>query len=126
MEKKRILIVDDQEDSRMILKSILENEGYAVDTVFNGEEALEIYPTKSFNLVMTDINMTGISGIELLRSIKSINDDAVVILLTGFSDIEKTQQAVKYGAADYILKPVQPLQFLKSIKKALSKESSIK
>lgn len=126
MGKKRILVVDDQEEHRSALKSILENEGYEVDTASNSEDALEIYSVRSFNLVLTDLNLPGgISGIELLRNIKSINDDAVVILITGISDIEKTQQAVKYGAADYILKPVQTPGFLRSIKKALSKESNL-
>lgn len=126
MEKKFILIVDDQEEQGKFILSLLENEGYGAELVRSGEEALELYNSKPFNLVLTDVNMSGISGIELLRSIKAANDDAVVILLTGFSDMDKSQQAIKYGAADYLLKPLDPALLLKSIRKALSKDSSIK
>jgi two-component system, NtrC family, sensor kinase len=123
MEKKRILLVDDDEDQALVLKNVLESYGYQVSLARSGEEAFQMYQSSRFHLVLTDINMKGLSGLELLKKIKEIHEDAVVILLTGYSDVDKSRKAVLYGAFDYLVKPFDKATVLKSIERALEKQA---
>ena len=101
-----ILVVDDEPEIRTILKDLLESNGYDVIVAENGMESIQLYKEHLPAIVLSDINMPGMTGIELLKQIKSVNPEAVVILMTGYSSIENAVEAIKSGAEDYLLKPL--------------------
>jgi len=100
-----ILIVDDEKSMRDFLKILLSKEGYEVVTAADGEEALNVLADTTVNLVISDIRMPGIDGLELLATIKDRDDDIPVIMITAFASPNDAVQAMKSGAYDYISKP---------------------
>lgn len=105
MDAPRILVVDDEEDILKILKFILEKEGYIVDTAMNGEEALTLMDKNPYDIVLTDLRMPGMDGIELLEKVKALYPEVDVVIMTAYASIESAVSAIKKGAADYIVKP---------------------
>jgi DNA-binding NtrC family response regulator len=105
-EKKfRLMVVDDEEDICSALEFLLRNEGYAVDTASGGEGALQLLEKKDYDLVLTDVKMDGMSGVELLEHVKSINQTVPVMVMTAYASVEGAVEAMKKGASDYIVKP---------------------
>jgi signal transduction histidine kinase len=105
MEDK-ILLVDDEEGIRKVLSITLSDAGYRVFVAENGWEALRIFKTESPPIVMTDIKMPGMDGIELLKNIKRENPDTEVIMITGHGDMDLAIESLKYEATDFITKPI--------------------
>ena len=116
---ERILVVDDEEQMRDLLTKILERKGYQVSVCGNGMEALSILEKEPMDLVVTDVRMPGLSGMEALRAIKELNPEIVVLIMTAFGSIDQAVQAVKDGAYDYINKPFKIDEMLLTIEKAL-------
>jgi len=114
-----ILIVDDDKNSREGLKKFLEGLDYDVSTASGGEEALVIYRREHPDLVLTDVRMPGMNGVELLEKLKAENPNGLVILLTAYGTVEDAVKAMKKGAFYYLTKPVnlEELEFL--VRKAL-------
>jgi len=112
----KILIVDDEPEYREVLQMILDDQGYTTDTAPNGEEALEKLKKNEYNLVLTDLIMGEIDGIELLRRIKSDYEHVQVILITGYGTIQNAVEAMKKGAFTYFIKSHEPEELLKEIK----------
>ncbi len=104
-QKKRVLVVDDEENIRQILKEYLNEFGYEVACAVNGQEALQIYKNGRFDVILSDLVMRPMDGLELLVEIKKIDPDAIFIMITGYPSIESALEAVKRGARDYITKP---------------------
>jgi len=102
---KRILIVDDEDDFRNIVKDILTDEGFKTAEASDGLDAIRIFGNKSFDAVLLDLRMPGMDGIQTLRELKKIDSRIPVIILTAFGDIPTAVQAVKQGAYDFITKP---------------------
>ena len=103
--KTKILIIDDE---NIILKScmrILGNENYEIDTAYSGDEGLRLTNDKDYDIVITDIKMPGLSGMEVLASLRKNKPEVTVIIFTGFATVENTREALKMGAFDYIPKP---------------------
>lgn len=100
-----VLVIDDDEIVREVLLEHLENEGYKVTACSNGYRGLELFKNDKFDLVILDIVMPGINGIEVLREIKRLNPHSVVLLVTAFGSIESAVDAMRSGAFDYITKP---------------------
>jgi two-component system response regulator PilR (NtrC family) len=100
-----ILVVDDERSMRDFLKILLQKEGYAVTTAHNGENALECLNDQEFSLVITDIRMPGMGGLELLEAVKDHNLEVPVIMITAFASPDDAVLAMKNGAFDYISKP---------------------
>jgi DNA-binding response OmpR family regulator len=118
-EPGTILIVDDEENIRAGLQTILSRDGHQVRDAANGEEAIRLLETFDFEVAVVDIRMPGLSGVELLHEIRNRWPAVSVILLTGHGTLETAITAVKEGAYDYLLKPAQPEDIRKIVKKAL-------
>ncbi len=103
--KGKVLIVDDEESIRSILSRKLEAEGYSCMTASDGQEAVDTASTQDFDLVLTDIKMPGMSGIEVLSWIVSEQPDTCVIMITALADAQTAVEAMKLGAYDYVTKP---------------------
>lgn len=103
--KHRILVVDDEESIREFLDIMLRKEGYEVTMAQDGEQAVEILKKKTFDMVISDMQMPKMNGIELLKYVKDQNPDLIFMLITAFGTTESAIEAMKMGAYDYILKP---------------------
>jgi len=116
---KKILVVDDEKIFRESLFHWFEEEGFDVTPVDSGEEALKVYDVDRFDIILLDIKMPGMSGLELLAKIKQIDPHATVIMITAFASVSTAIQALKEGAYDYVTKPVDPDELTHLIHKAL-------
>jgi len=117
---ERILVVDDEEQMRDLLAKVLERKGYQVSVCGDGAEALAFLEREPVDLVITDVRMPGLNGMEALRAIKELNPEIVVLIMTAFGSIDQAVQAVKEGAYDYINKPFKIDEILLTIEKALA------
>ncbi|MCU0587713.1 MAG: response regulator [Syntrophobacteraceae bacterium] len=104
--KEKILLVDDEEGIRRVLAITLEDEGYEVLTAGNGEDAMKVFEEALPRLVLTDIKMPGMDGVELLQRIKERRPDTEVIMMTGHGDLELAIKSLQFEAADFITKPI--------------------
>ncbi len=104
-ENFRILIVDDNRELREILEEYLKGENSQIEGAGDGKEALEKHNISPFDLIITDLNMPEVTGMELIRTIKKENDDTEFIIITGYASMDTAVEAVKIGAFDYIVKP---------------------
>jgi DNA-binding NtrC family response regulator len=98
-----ILVIDDQESMRDSCQQTLCRKGYTVDTADNGEKGLAILKEKSYDLVILDLKMPGLNGLDVLKIIKEENPEIVVIVITGYATIESAVEAMKCGAGRLIL-----------------------
>ena len=103
----KILLIDDEQANVRVLSISLRAEGYEVVTALSGEEGIDVFQKESPDIVITDIKMPGMDGIEVLEKIKEIEPDAQVIIITGHGDIDNAVEALKYGASDFINKPIR-------------------
>lgn len=107
-KKVSILIVDDEESVRDSLYNWFIEDGYDVDCAENAKQALSILESKNFDIILADIKMPGMDGLEMHRRIRSLNKDSIVIIMTAFASVTTAVQALKDGAYDYITKPFDP------------------
>ena len=105
--KPSVLIVDDEKVVCDLLYDELEERGYLCTTVYNGNNALSELATQDFHIVLLDIRLPGISGIEVLKEIRANYDGAATIMITAINDVYAAVEAMKLGAADYIVKPFE-------------------
>ena len=120
---QKILLVDDEEGIRKVLDITLTDSGYQVFTAGNGEQALEIFRKESPPIVLTDIKMPGMDGIDLLKKIKEERPDTEVIMITGHGDMELAIQSLKFDATDFITKPINDEALEIALKRAEEKIS---
>lgn len=121
--KGNIIIVDDEATARMSLAEILQLESYRVAIAENGEKALELLEDETFDLMLLDIKMPGIDGVEVLKRAGQIQPDCKIILLTAHGSLESAIEAVRQGAHDYLLKPASPGDILSSVTRAMTDRS---
>jgi len=110
--KETILIIEDEEDILTLLSRLLESEGYSILTARNGREGLKQYETHSPALILTDIRMPTMDGVEVLRKVKAKESDTEVIVLTGHSDEATAIDSLRLGAYDYFCKPLEDIEVL--------------
>ena len=122
----RILVVDDDESIRKVLEAILHEEGYVVDTVKNGEEAIEKSNTEFYNLALIDIRLPDMEGTKLLTAMKETTPKMVKIMVTGYPSLQNAISAVNRGVDAYILKPFNVEDILCTIKGYLKKQQEAK
>lgn len=113
-DRKRILVVDDEPEVRAVLTEYLSHEGFEALGVASGEEALDRIPDLRPHLVLLDIRMPGLSGVETLRRIKTLSQPPPVVIVSGIGDLDTAQRTLAMGAADYVTKPFD-LQYLDSV-----------
>jgi len=122
MQKKRILVVDDE---KIILKTLswgLGHQGYEVDTAESAEEGLVKLRQGSYNLLISDLLMDGMNGVDLLKKVRASNPDMAVCLITGYADLASAIEALRLGADDYLVKPCDMEELSLRVQRALKKE----
>lgn len=116
---KNVLVVEDEELMRSILRKLLEDESYKVFTADSAERALEIFTSEEIDLTLTDIRMAEMDGLELLDQLKSIENEALVIIMTAYSSVDSAIAALRKGAYDYVTKPFVNEDLLQTVRNAL-------
>jgi DNA-binding NtrC family response regulator len=119
MAAERILVVDDEELNRDLLQQILDREGYEVAIAANGQEALALLRQEPFHVVLTDLKMPGMTGVEVIRELKMLAPSTMGIIHTAYGSVETAVEAMKAGAYDYVTKPVRRDELLVVIQRAL-------
>ena len=119
MANTLILVVDDDASQRRLIEFWLKEEGYTVLTAADGNSGLQAFESKSPALVISDIRMPDLSGLDLLSRIKAASPDTPVILITAFGTVSDAVDAMKLGAADYVLKPVNADELKLTVQRAL-------
>jgi DNA-binding NtrC family response regulator len=120
--KGRILIVDDEVNARTALAELLRDEGYSVETAADGFKALPKLEEHEPDLVVTDLKMPGIDGLELMRKVTARNPDCVVVVMTAFGAVDSAVKAMREGAADYLIKPVNVEELVLVIQRELERK----
>ena len=116
----RILLADDDPSLRRVVQVKLQRNGYTVEAVADGSTALEVLELDSFDLLLSDIRMPGIDGIELLKTVRARWPELQIVLITAHAAVPQAVEAVKLGAFDYITKPFEDEQLFKTVEKALA------
>jgi len=125
-ETTRILIIDDDENIRKVLTTILEDEGYDVESVDTAKKAIERTRRKFYNLALIDIRLPDMEGIELLTKMKNTTPKIRKIIITGYPTLQNAVEAVNRGADAYIMKPFDMEKVLQEIKDQLKKQQNEK
>ena len=120
---RTIHVIDDEPIIHDILSQILAAEGYEVEISASGEDALKKYESRNFDLVLLDLMMPGMSGLEVLRALRKIQPQAVIIIITAYASVESAIEAMKIGAFDYVQKPFKHEELLLTISRALDHKS---
>lgn len=103
---ERILIVEDEDTLRMSLKRVFSREGYTVETAEKAEDAYQLLETSTFDLILTDILLPGVDGIELLRRVRERSSEQLTVIMTAYASLETAVEALRAGAYDYVVKPI--------------------
>ena len=122
--KPNILVVDDEPVARQSLSDILRLEGYSVNSVPNGQAAVEHVRTHPVDLMIVDLRMPGMDGLEVVQVVNQVSPETEVVLLTAFGTTESAIQALRLRIHDYLLKPASPSQVIASVKKGLTRRDA--
>ncbi|HHE38136.1 MAG TPA: response regulator [Candidatus Cloacimonetes bacterium] len=114
-----ILVIEDNKDTQFLISTILRFEGYDTITVDNGYSALEQVKKNLPDMILSDIGLPGLNGLQVLEELKKINENILVIMMTANSNSEKEERAKELGAFEYIKKPFDNKKFISTIKHAL-------
>ena len=119
----RILIVDDDDSVRNALLRVMQHAGFACRDAASAAQALELLGSERFDVMITDVRMPGMSGVELVPRARILDDDLAILMLSGVNDVASATQAMKLGALDYLLKPASSDQLVSAITAALHRRS---
>jgi len=120
-----VLIVDDEQSYRQLLSLVFESDGHTIRTAMNGRAALELLQTEPADIIISDVKMPDMDGIELLRSVRETQPDLGVVLMTAFASVETAREAFKLGADDFIQKPFDVEELKLIVRKTLEKQALI-
>jgi two-component system response regulator HydG len=120
-----VLVVDDEPSNLASIEKIFQRDGMRVLTADGAKAALEIARTHRVQVVLTDLMMPGVSGLELLRAIKQISPDTEVVMMTAYGTVETAVQAMREGAYDFVEKPLKRMTIVKSVRKAAERQSLV-
>lgn len=117
----QILVIDDDQDLCRVLSNFLKKSKFEVDVAYKGEEGLNLMRTNSYDLVLCDYRLPDMTGVETLQKIKVLNPDVAVVIITGYSDVRTAVDTFRYGANDYVTKPLYPDELLVTVKETIQK-----
>ncbi len=123
MGKNSVLVVDDEAVVRKAMERILRKEKMEVETCSSGYSAIQSMQEKEFDLVITDLKMPGMNGMEVLRTVKILQPDVPVIIITGYATVDTAVEAIQNGAFDYLAKPFTPEQITEKVRKAIARKA---
>ena len=123
--EKSVLVVDDEERVVQAIAGVLEDEGFRVTTARNGEEAIDLFQKREPDITLLDIWLPGMDGIEVLKKIRGISPECLVIMISGHATISTAMAAVKFGAFDFIEKPLSLDFLLLTIRRALDRQKEL-
>jgi len=124
-ESANILVVDDEGAIRYSISKTLQRVGYQVSAAASGEEALDMMNEQNFDVVLTDIRMPGLTGVELLAKIKEKSPDSIVILMTGYASLGTAVESLRLGAHDYLIKPSSSQDIRQSVSRGLERARNL-
>ncbi|MGD1008954.1 MAG: response regulator [Candidatus Aminicenantales bacterium] len=119
-DKKKILVVDDEDTVCRSIKKALVREEYDIDVALSGEEALKMEAKKKYDVIIVDLMMPGINGMDLLKSLKAVSPAVQVVMITGYPTMKNTLQAMQIGAFDFLPKPFLPYDLRNLVARALA------
>jgi two-component system response regulator AtoC len=125
-QKVQILVVDDEGIVRESLAAWLGEDGYEVTTAEGGAQALKLLPTREWNLMMVDLKMPGMDGIQLMDEVRKVRPELLIIIMTAYATVDTAVQAMKKGAYDYLVKPFNPEDLSLSIRKIVDHQRLVK
>jgi two-component system, NtrC family, response regulator HydG len=117
----RLLIIDDDKDICLVLSKFLTKNNYEVDVAHRGDEGLKLLRTHDYTLILCDYRLPDFTGVEMLRKIKLLQPSVAVIIITGYSDVRTAVETFRYGANDYVTKPLYPDELLVTIRETIAK-----
>lgn len=120
---RRVLVVDDEENIRLVLRTVLRRSGYEVETASNGEEALKLVESFGPDFVLTDARMPKMGGLDLLSTLRAKQSDATVIVMSAYGNVDVALEAIKAGAYDYVQKPFKNDEIVLALRKAEEREA---
>src|SRR6478736_2060648 len=116
-----ILVIDDDKDICLVLSNFLTKNSYSVSTASNGEEGLRSLRSSNYDLILCDYRLPDVTGVELLQKIKILDPTVAVVIITGYSDVKTAVETFRYGASDYVTKPLYPDELLVTVRETISK-----
>ncbi len=120
-----ILIVDDEQSYRKLLTLVFETDGHSVRTAMNGRQALELITASPADVIISDVRMPDMDGIELLRAVRETSPDVGLVLMTAFASVDTAREAFKLGADDFVEKPFDVEELKLIVRKTLEKQALI-
>src|ERR1700755_1648305 len=120
---RRVLVVDDEENIRLVLRTLLRKHGYEVEVADSGESALALVDTFGPDVILTDVKMPKMGGLDLLATLKAKGNDATVIVMSAYGNVDMAIEAMKAGAYDYVQKPFKAEEVLLTLRKAEEREA---
>lgn len=126
IDTAHVLVVDDEGAIRYSVSKTLQRIGYQVDEAASGEEALEMIGRNEYEVILTDIRMPGLTGVDLLKRIKDLSPDAIVILMTGYASLGTAVESLRLGAHDYLIKPSSSQDIRQSVARGVERARNLK
>jgi two-component system response regulator AtoC len=120
---RRVLVVDDEENLRLVLRTLLKRQGYEVETAESGEQALSLVDTFGPDVILTDVRMPKMGGLDLLATLQAKGNEATVIVMSAYGNVDLALEAIKAGAYDYVQKPFKHEEIVLTLRKAEERES---
>ena len=120
---RRVLVVDDEENIRLVLRTLLRKHGYEVEVAESGEDALALIDTFGPDVILTDVRMPQMGGLDLLATLKAKQHPATVIVMSAYGNVDLALEAMKAGAYDYVSKPFKPDEIVLALRKAEERET---
>jgi DNA-binding NtrC family response regulator len=121
-KKKQVLVIDDEESIRQVFRWILEGQGYEVETVETGVQAIEKFEEKFYNLALLDIRLPDMEGTELLNILHKRSPKTMKIMVTGYPSLENAMKSLNVGADAYVVKPVEPSELVRIVQAKLKEQ----
>jgi two-component system response regulator AtoC len=120
---RRVLVVDDEENLRLVLRTLLKRQGYEVETAESGEQALALVDTFGPDVILTDVRMPKMGGLDLLATLQAKGNEATVIVMSAYGNVDLALEAIKAGAYDYVQKPFKHEEIVLALRKAEEREA---